>query len=68
MKVKKDYIPPVMTCMKVELEQGFMSASIVDNDGTGVAVEASSQAYESLDSNHWGPDGKENPNSAITWE
>ena len=70
MNIKKEYVAPVMTTMTVELERGFMSASIVDDSGIGTTVEAQSQDFETIDgSSTFNDAGKQtNIGGNITWE
>ena len=46
---KMKYVAPSMTVMSVELEHGFMAASVVDDKGKGAAVKSVGQEYESID-------------------
>ena len=43
------YEAPVTERFQVELEGGFMSASITDDDGKGTGVTIGAQEYESFD-------------------
>ena len=54
MKMKRDYVAPVMTHVQVELEQGFMKASIFDGKEAGASVNAHSQDYSELNGDAFG--------------
>ena len=46
--MKKVYETPFTTHVRVEMESAFMKASVVKDDQTGVAVEATPQDYEEV--------------------
>ena len=46
---KKEYVAPEMTVMVVELEKGFMSASVIDDQNKGGKIKSVGQDYESFD-------------------
>ena len=43
------YEAPVTELFRVELEGGFMSASVVDDEGKGAAIETNAQEYTEYD-------------------
>ena len=62
------YEAPVTERFSVELEGGFMSASIMEDTKHSSGVETTSQGFEELSGNAWNENGSANANSNISWD
>ena len=62
------YEAPVTELFRVELEGGFMSASIYEEEKHSQGVSSTAQGFDEINGNAWNDDGSANSNSSISWE